>query len=305
MLRIKIPSFARVSALILSLTLLPGPSWADAPVFAVFGKPPTEEGEKTIGDPLTCANAHSAIGQWNSGKPYSMQGSPVGAYAEWIGGKGLPEDNFPFQGDNAPEVPGTPDAPDFRRNPAWAGAPSGSAWVYSWYYTDPDTYPPPNVPNTMPRTPMDNAYVAAIWIPTAEDAARMRVTMTYRAQDQLIAVVRNELSNPNLLTNPITRDTSSQGTAPGTVQLNSGWRQGANYVTFFVHNEWDAKKEAQNYAGFAASFSANCEEPKVTAVPTLDAPTLFGMLLSVGALGAAYARRLRKPGVRAQRSRRG
>lgn len=162
----------------------------------------------------------------------------------------------------------------------WALPPGNSKWIYVALDGDPNPI-------------LEIAYVVAIYIPTAEDAARMQVNMEYRAHTELRGIYRNEFPTSNLLPQPITTDTSTPGTATQTIALNSGWRQGDNYLTIVVRGEQPDVSTIRT--GFAAQFTAGCATPQVTAVPTLDSTALAAMALSLLGLGV-YARRRRKTG---------
>lgn len=229
----------------------------------------------TTGIPLTCTNASDAISQWNSGKYAELiePGMQVSGWDDSVATTGsyTPDWNLPIRGLSAQYVPSATTA-------NWAAPPTDSKWIYmAW---ENDLYPP-----------LDIAYLVAIYIPTAEDAAKMQVTMQYRAQSELRGIYRNEFPATNLLAQPIA-GTSAPGSAAQSISLNSGWRQGDNYLTITVRGVFDPDTLATS-TGFAARFTAGCATPPVTAVPTTDASTLVTMALSLLGLGA-YARRRRK-----------
>lgn len=138
------------------------------------------------------------------------------------------------------------------------------------------------------------AYPVAIYIPTAADAAKMRVTMQYRAMEQLISVYRNNIGSPNTLApTPQPLSTWQVGSTTGSVTLNSGWQQGDNWLTFVVKGTKqlnDAQIERM-YTGFAAAFSASCEEPPVAPVPALGEWSLMLLTLLASGLGVRQLRR--------------
>ncbi len=228
-----------------------------------------------IGVPLTCANANGAIQQWTSGNKPGMQvayGWVEGAYPP---GSGTPDESLFMRGSAALLVPSSDTA-------LWATPPSGSQWVYTDRTID--GLPPEYI-----------AYPVAIYIPTAADAAKMRVTMQYRAMEQLIGVYRNDIGSPNALTpTPQPTTTWQVDSTAGSVALNSGWQQGDNWLTFVVKGstQFDpAAKVDRMYTGFAAAFSAECYTPPPTPVPALSEWSLMLLGLLASALGVRQLRR--------------
>jgi hypothetical protein len=117
----------------------------------------------------------------------------------------------------------------------------------------------------------------------------MRVRLTYRADDQLVAVYLNDLlKRNNLLATPITRDTSSVGTQPGVVEL-SGFVQGVNLLSLVVHST-QGPNQAANYQGIAVAFDAYCYTPPVT-VNTMSEWSLMLLGLLAAGLGMRHVRR--------------
>lgn len=190
----------------------------------------------------------------------------------------LPIREFDIEGAAAPLAPtewttGT--------NRVWADAPAGSRWIYPMFDGD----PAPTGPETMV-----SVYFGGWYIPTAEEASRMRVRLTYRADDKLVAVYLNDmLKRNNLLTTPITRNTSSIGTQPGVVEL-SGFVQGANLLSLVVHST-RGRKQAANYQGIAVAFDAYCYTPPPAPVPTLSEWSLMLLGLLAAGLGVRQVRR--------------
>lgn len=244
------------------------PPWWDSEIDGVFEPPPQ------VGIPLTCANASTAIRQLNSGNSPGMQAANGWIEGEYPPGAGLPDYELPMRGFAAQLVPST-------YTDHWAAPPPGSQWVYmAW---ENDLEPPEYI-----------AYPVAIYIPTAADAAKMRVTMQYRAMEQLIGIYRNDIGSPNTLTptpQPIT--TSQPGSNAGSVALNSGWQQGDNWLTFVVKGskQMNEAEFQQMYTGFAAAFSAECYTPPPAPVPTLGEWSLMLLGLLASGLGVQRLRR--------------
>ncbi|WOP16601.1 IPTL-CTERM sorting domain-containing protein [Ottowia sp. SB7-C50] len=221
----------------------------DPPAFAIFGHPAysyTDEDGNLIevaaapGIPLTCANASAAAAQMNSGNNPGMQSGSAGP--EEVPLLGLPYMDLHMRGAAASLVPET-------ETINWAAPPSGSQWIYQAWENDLD--PPEYI-----------LFPVGIYVPTAADAARLRVTMRYRAKEQLIGVYRDALSSGSVLASPLTADTWSIGSTAGTVALNSGWKAGENVLTFFVQGKTDASGRMKT--GFAAAFDAYCYTPSVS-----------------------------------------
>ncbi|HPZ56772.1 IPTL-CTERM sorting domain-containing protein [Ottowia sp.] len=222
---------------------------------------------------LTCANASASAAQLNSGRI-----DPPGAlflpglqmanmwtdvnfldlYAANVPNL-LPFREFDIEGASAPLAPTAWTTGDTR---VWADAPAGSRWIYPLFNNE----PAPIGPETLV-----SVYFGGWYIPTVEEARKMRVRLTYRADDQLVAVYLNDmLKRNNLLATPITRDTSSVGTEPGVVEL-SGFVQGVNLLSLVVHST-QGPNQAANYQGIAVAFDAYCYTPTVTVAKTVVAP---------------------------------
>ena len=242
--------------------------------------------------PLSCANPAAGAAQFNTlQESYEdgqykagLQGGAPGWDDSFPAGyTGLPSDDIPLRGAFADLVP------DELKDPKWADPPPGSKWIA----TIRDNELPPAQDDKSTNVHYITLYTAGWYIPTAEDAAKLRVRMTYRAEDQLVGIYVNELNSPNRLTKPITRDTSSQGTRPGVVEFG-GFREGVNEVAFVV-SSMQQPPETRNYVGFAATFSAYCQQPP-TPVPTSSLPALIGMASFLAALGGLAVRaRRRRP----------
>lgn len=254
---------------------LPGVAWAqDDPVFAVFGRPAysytdpdgyVNEVPASPGVPLTCANASTAAAQMNSGNAPGMQASAVEPDNL---PPGLPNEDLQMRGWAARLVPTTTAA-------GWAAAPAGSQWVYQGFDISPEYV----------------AFPVGIYLPTAADAARMRVTMQYRANDQLIGIYRNALGSGNTLASPLAAGTWTAASSVGTVALDSGWRAGVNMLTFVVKGKADA--DGNMMTAFAAAFDAYCAPITPTAVPTSNEWGLLLLGLLAAGAGAVQLRRRR------------
>ncbi len=249
------------------------------------------------GLPLTCRSASASAAQLNSGRidppgAPSLPGlqmanfwSVVNFLDDYASGSSLLPIDLYFEGAAAPLAPAqwTTDPDPTTTNPPriWADAPAGSRWVYPYF----DGTPPELGTDTLA-----SVYFGGWYVPTAQDASKMRVRLTYRADDQLVAVYLNDmLQRNNLLKAPITRDTSSVGTEPGVVEL-SGFVQGVNLLSLVVHST-QGPNQAANYQGIAAAFDAYCETPPPTAVPALTNWGLMLLGLLATGLGARQWRR--------------
>ncbi len=253
---------------------LPAVVWADSPVFAVFGQPAYTDPDGNVidagpGVPLTCANASKAAEQMNSGISPGMHAASVDS-GNLTGS--MPYNELQLRGPAARLVRDTITA-------NWAPPPPGSSWATQMW------------PNDVSTTEYI-AFPVAIYIPTAADAARMRVTMRYRAKDQLVAIYRNELNNGNTLAAPLTADTWSKGSAAGTLALDSGWRVGENVLTFVVRGKAD-DADGNMMTAFAAAFDAYCAPITPTAVPTSNEWGLLLLGLLAAGAGAVQLRRRR------------
>ena len=257
------------------------------PTLPIFGKPPStwpvpEDDPEfvppdQIGIPLTCADADAAIRQWNSGNAPGLNASDG-----WMEGNpprsGDPFVALLFRSSAALPVPPS----DASR---WAAPPAESQWVYT---SGNDGVPPEYI-----------AYPVAIYIPTAADAERMRVTMQYRTMEQLVGVYRNDIESPNTLGAPQPTDTWVPESPIGTLELNSGWRQGDNFVTFMVKGamqpgdvEPGQEPFERMFTGFAAAFSAECFTPSVTVTKQLlprDDPGRFTLQVNGSATETSSA----------------
>lgn len=254
----------------------------DSPSFVIFGWDIEAMILGGIGLPLTCDNASTAArqlntsqigpdGQFGQGVQMALPGWEESFPQAYIDAPVRLDDNGnpdPWQGWSWVELPtrgaAAPFVPDELKDPSWADPPADSQWVAGLWGNE---LPSATGPDGEIR--WVTAFMGGWAIPTAEQARRMRVRMTYRAEDQLVAVYLNSLrDNKNLLVSPITRDTSSQGTEPGVVEL-SGFQEGINLLTFVVHST-KQPDEAQNYTGFAAAFDAHCFTPAVTVTKLLS-----------------------------------
>jgi hypothetical protein len=239
---------------------------------------------------LTCANASASAAQLNSGRidppggPFLPGLQMVNLWTDvnfldTYGGMDnlLPFRDFDTEGAAAPLAPAAWATGASR---VWADAPAGSRWIYPLF----DGEPAPTGPETLA-----SLYFGGWYIPTAEEARKMRVRLTYRADDRLVAVYLNDLlKRNNLLATPITRDTSSVGTQPGVVEL-SGFVQGVNLLSLVVHST-QGPNQAANYQGIAVAFDAYCYTPPVT-VNTMSEWSLMLLGLLAAGLGMRHVRR--------------
>ncbi len=239
---------------------------------------------------LTCANASASAAQLNSGRidppggPFlpGLQATNFYENVNFLNTYGgmdnlLPFRDFDTEGAAAPLAPAAWTTGASR---VWADAPAGSRWIYPLF----DGEPAPTGPETLA-----SLYFGGWYIPTAEEARKMRVRLTYRADDQLVAVYLNDLlKRNNLLATPITRDTSSVGTQPGVVEL-SGFVQGVNLLSLVVHST-QGSNQAANYQGIAVAFDAYCYTPPVT-VNTMSEWSLMLLGLLAAGLGMRHVRR--------------
>lgn len=266
----------------LGFTLLtPTGAWAQGGTTAIFGDAAIALmflGDIELEEPLhlsgglalTCRDASASAAQMNSGNHPSLNMSNQFAKLNFIddyasnpenAARGLwPFWEFVIEGDAAPLAPSAWTSDDDKR--IWADAPAGSQWIFPMLDGDP--------PERGPET-LASIYFGGWYIPTAEDAAKMRLRITYRADDALVAVYLNDLlKKNNLLATPVTRDTSSVGTEPAVVELK-GFVQGLNFISLVVHSTRGPNQDA-NYQGIAAAFDAYCYTPTVTVTKML-APT--------------------------------
>lgn len=296
----------------LSVLLLPVSALAQGGATVIFGQPCVESvyddngnviGTRACepyGTALTCAAASASAAQGNTGRTTTVMvgNDAVTSYIPGLQGSSAIAEKFPdaylqnassfnpmnelvLEGLAARPAPSAWTSGDTR---VWADAPAGSGWVTSVFEGE----PPPTGPETL-----YSVFMGAWYIPTEADAKKMRVKLTYRADDALIGVYLNDITaNGNLLTAPITRDTSSVGTEPATIELK-GFQQGTNLLSFVVSSTQGANQDA-NYPGFAAAFDAYCFTPPPAPVPTTSPGAVAALMLLLGTAGAAARKRRRR-----------